>query len=78
MAMTRRTTGKKSVPVVAAAPEPETTLCDFKETVITKRERVLCTDCNFHEEWRDGLCFTHWKESQGFVFDETKKVFVKK
>jgi hypothetical protein len=27
--------------------------------------------------WRKRLCFTHWRESQGFVFDCTLKVFVK-
>jgi hypothetical protein len=27
--------------------------------------------------WRKRLCFTHWRESQGFVFDSTLKVFVK-
>jgi hypothetical protein len=27
--------------------------------------------------WRKRLCFTHWRESQGFVFDRTRKVFVK-
>jgi hypothetical protein len=27
--------------------------------------------------WRKRLCFTHWRESQGFVFDRTLKVFVK-
>jgi hypothetical protein len=27
--------------------------------------------------WRKRLCFTHWRESQGFVFDRTLKVFRK-
>jgi hypothetical protein len=27
--------------------------------------------------WRKRLCFTHWRESQGFVFDSALKVFVK-
>jgi hypothetical protein len=27
--------------------------------------------------WRKRLCFTHWRESQGFAFDSALKVFVK-
>ena len=28
--------------------------------------------------WRKGLCFLHWKESQGFKFDSARGVFVRK
>ena len=71
--MTRRTTAKKAVAVVE---EPTTVPCEEVETIIEKREIVRCRDCN-NQEWRNGVCFTHWKESQGFVFDEDRKVFVK-
>jgi hypothetical protein len=27
--------------------------------------------------WRERLCYTHWRASEGFVFDLTRKVFVK-
>ncbi len=27
--------------------------------------------------WRRSLCFTHWRESQGFVFDLERRLFVK-
>ena len=33
------------------------------------------TDCKF-EAWRRRLCYRHWRESQGFVFDPQLKVFV--
>lgn len=72
--MTRRTTAAKPEPIPVA--EPETTLCPDVPTVIEPRVIVRCAECNF-EVWRKGLCFTHWKESQGFVFNETTKTFVK-
>jgi hypothetical protein len=28
--------------------------------------------------WRHRLCFTHWRESQGWVFDLTRKVFIRR
>ena len=27
--------------------------------------------------WRGLLCYTHWRQSQGFIFDQLRKVFVK-
>lgn len=27
--------------------------------------------------WRKRLCYTHWRESQGWVFDVAQKVFVR-
>lgn len=27
--------------------------------------------------WRQRLCYRHWRESQGFVFDRDRKIFVK-
>jgi len=27
--------------------------------------------------WRRGLCFTHWKLSEGYIFDLARKVFVR-
>jgi hypothetical protein len=74
MKMTRRTTAKKTVAVV----EPETTICPAVETAaLPKREIIQCSECNL-EEWRSGLCYSHWKESEGFVFDEDTKVYIRK
>ena len=28
--------------------------------------------------WRERLCYRHWRESQGQVFDPERKVFVKR
>ena len=27
--------------------------------------------------WRRRLCYTHWRESQGFVFDVERKIFIR-
>jgi hypothetical protein len=35
-----------------------------------------CAKCNL-TPWRGGLCYMHWRESQGFVFDIARKLFVK-
>jgi len=32
--------------------------------------------CKF-AAWRGVLCYLHWKESQGFIFDAVQKLFVK-
>jgi hypothetical protein len=32
-------------------------------------------ECRF-EAWRRRLCYRHWRESQGFVFDPELRVFV--
>lgn len=32
--------------------------------------------CKF-AAWRRLLCYFHWKQSQGFVFDSERKVFVR-
>jgi|GraSoiStandDraft_41_1057321.scaffolds.fasta_scaffold328239_3 hypothetical protein len=39
-------------------------------------KRCTKSGCKFHP-WRKGLCYTHWRESQGFVFDPVQKVFVR-
>lgn len=28
--------------------------------------------------WRRGWCYTHWRQSLGFVFDPEQRVFVKR
>lgn len=28
--------------------------------------------------WRGSLCYTHFRESQGFVFDPLRKIFIAK
>lgn len=28
--------------------------------------------------WRGSLCYTHFRESQGFVFDPVRKIFIAK
>jgi len=38
--------------------------------------RCKRTDCKL-TPWRQGFCYTHWRESQGFVFDLVRRVFVK-
>ncbi len=27
--------------------------------------------------WRDRLCYRHWKESRGWVFDAVQKIFAR-
>lgn len=27
--------------------------------------------------WRDRLCYRHWRESRGFIFDVVRKVFIR-
>jgi len=34
------------------------------------------TGCKF-TSWRRCLCYTHWRESQGLVFDPELRIFVK-
>jgi hypothetical protein len=62
--------------------EPEesegTSLGVEPEIVPVKRERMLCSESCIHEVYRHGLCHNHYKLSQGFVFDEAKKLYVKK
>ena len=38
----------------------------------------LCSKpgCRLHE-WRRGLCYTHWREAHGWIFDAVRKVFVR-
>lgn len=36
-----------------------------------------CTDC-LNRIWREKLCYSHWKEDNGFVFDDEKKIYVRK
>ena len=38
---------------------------------------MKCKKCKC-QEYRKGLCLTHWKESQGYVFDPKTKMFVKR
>ena len=45
------------------------------ETPETPIERIRCKKCS-RDEWRDGFCYTHYRLSQGFVFDEEIKRFV--
>ena len=70
---------KSSAPKrVVEKPEPETTLCVEPTTAPVKRERVLCTEeCCIFDVYSQGLCHKHYKASQGFVFDEKKKLYVK-
>ena len=59
--------------------EPEgTMLCTEPEVIPVQRERELCTESCIHEVYRKGLCHRHYKLSQGFTFDETQKLYVKK
>jgi hypothetical protein len=59
--------------------EPEgTSLGVEPEVVPVKRERMLCSESCIHEVYRHGLCHHHYKVSQGFVFDEANKLYVKK
>ncbi len=75
--MTRRSK-PKVVKVKPEAPEPETFLCEEPKCAPIKSENESCSEiCVFHA-YRNGLCFNHFKESQGFVFDKSQKVFVKK
>lgn len=76
--MTRRTKPKKAEPIKAVAPEPETFLCEEPKCAPIKNERENCSEPCIFQAYRNGLCFNHFKESQGFVFDSTKKIFVKK
>jgi len=32
--------------------------------------------CKF-APWRQGLCYRHWRESRGFVFDLARKIFTR-
>jgi len=59
--------------------EPEgTSLCIAPEVIPVQRERELCDNGCIHEVYRKGLCHRCYKLAQGFVFDETQKLYVKK
>lgn len=59
------------------AEEPETTVCAGAEPATIEHVPIVrCTECS-NQEWRKGLCYHHWKLSQGFEFDEEKKSYVK-
>ena len=74
MALTRRK--------APAAPKPvpedlyETALCAPVETVVTNRKRVLCKKCKQFDEYRNDLCFNHYKESMGFEFNAEQNRFL--
>jgi len=38
--------------------------------------RHTCERCKC-ASWKHALCYTHFREAQGFVFDALRKVFVK-
>jgi hypothetical protein len=38
----------------------------------------LCDNGCIHDAYKKGLCHRCYKLSQGFVFDEAKKLYVKK
>lgn len=74
MALAKRTGISKKK---AEKPEPETTICVAPETVPTKDDSPRCANC-LNRVWSGILCYTCTREKNGYVFDETKKVFVKK
>jgi hypothetical protein len=39
-------------------------------------KRCKQPDCKL-TAWKHQLCYTHWRESQGFVFDPLQKIFVR-
>lgn len=69
----KRTSPPLPLPV---APEPETTLCAPVEEVPIERKRDLCTKCRQMDAWRNGLCYDHYKESEGFVYDAEQNRYV--
>jgi hypothetical protein len=77
--MNKRTMPKKAEKEPKKSEEPEgTSLCVAPEVVSVKRERELCDNGCIHDAYKKGLCHRCYKLSQGFVFDETKKLYVKK
>jgi len=39
---------------------------------------TYCTKpgCKFHQ-WRNGLCYSHFRQSQGYTFNPQRKTFIK-
>jgi hypothetical protein len=78
-AMNKRTMPKKAMKEPKKAEESEgTSLGVEPEELPVKRERVLCDNGCIHDAYKKGLCHRCYKLSQGFVFDEAKKLYVKK
>lgn len=74
--MTKRTSApkKKAEPIPR---EPETTIGKGVETVFVKDTTPRCSECTMRV-WRGELCYSHHRENQGYVFDEAKKIYVRK
>lgn len=76
MPLTRRVQPKKSEPIPAREPEPETFTCEEPKTAAIKRNVELCSESCIFEVYHGTLCFQHYRESQGFKFDEKQGKYV--
>lgn len=75
MALSKRT-GISKKKAVKEEKEPDI-VCSGAELVPVKDTSVRCSECS-NRVWRGELCHHHWKESQGFVFNENKKIYTRK
>jgi hypothetical protein len=75
--LTKRTKVKKVELIPESAPEPETVLCEEPKLATIKREVEKCSEPCIFEAWSKGLCYQHFRESQGFKFSETQGKFIK-
>lgn len=74
MALTRRKAISKVQPIEEIEPVV-TVVCPPAEVVVS-RARLLCSRCN-NNEWSNGLCYEHFKNSQGLMYDEEQNRFVR-
>jgi len=72
--MKRRT---KPEPIPPRETESETKLCEEPKMAVIKREIERCNELCILEAYRNGLCFHHYKISQGFVFNEKHRRYIK-
>lgn len=77
MAMTRRKMAKAESIPPRAPDEPTTFLGEEPKCAPINRERINCSETCIFEAWSDGLCYSHWKEKNGYVLN-AKKIYVKK